>query len=226
MFRPKPSEVKKMKKGEFLLYGEDMFGASESYIFGKGICDGFKDGDAWIQTYTGRRFTPTNPNPESIVIQDIAHALSMLCRFGGHSKEFYSVAQHSVAVSHLCDEDDALWGLLHDASEAYLVDIPSPLKNSDKFKEYVNLESLVMHAVCTRFSLDKKEPISVRKADKVALGIEANTLMSPLREDWKYTAKIPSFKVEPLGQKDAKQLFLDRFFELTGKKEFVDYLNL
>src|ERR1039457_118422 len=84
--------------------------------------------DGFIGTFSGLRFWPLDPNPEKILIDDIAHALAHQCRFGGHASRFYSVAEHSVHVSRLCPPEDALWGLLHDASEAYLVDLPRPLK--------------------------------------------------------------------------------------------------
>jgi len=186
------------------------------FISGKGIRDGFSEKDSWIQTYSGRRFCPTNPDPESIVIQDIAHALSMQCRFSGHTKDFYSVAQHSVGVSYLCNEEDALWGLLHDASEAYLVDIPSPLKTSGEFNPYLKFEKNMMEAVCKRFKLSLEEPKSVKRADKIMLGLEANKLMSPLRDDWNYKFESAPFNFEPLQPRDAKNLFLRRFFELQG----------
>jgi len=70
--------------------------------------DSFYREEAWIQTYSGRRFNPTRPHIDAIVIQDIAHSLSMQCRFSGHCKKFYSVAQHSVLVSYLCNQEDAL----------------------------------------------------------------------------------------------------------------------
>ena len=186
------------------------------FTTGSGKVDGFSEEDAWIQTYSGRRFCPTNPNPEAIVIQDIAHALSMQCRFSGHTSRFYSVAQHSVGVSYLCDPEDALWGLLHDASEAYLVDIPNPLKRSGKFDAYIDFEKVMMSAVCQRFGLSEHEPPSVKRADKILLSMEANELMTPLREDWAYTVDTPPFKIEPLVPEAAKQLFLQRFFELKG----------
>ena len=190
------------------------------FTTGSGFFDGFDEKDAWIQTHSGRRFCPTNPNPEAIVIQDVAHALSMQCRFAGHTKYFYSVAQHSVGVSYLCDEQDALWGLLHDASEAYLVDIPNPLKRSGTFDSYLDLEVKMMRAVCKRFGLSEEEPVSVKKADKTLLVIEANQLMAPLRPDWDHTADSSLFKIEPLlGPTEAKNLFLKRFFELKGIKD-------
>jgi len=183
---------------------------------GSGIIDGFDEKDSWIQTYSGRRFNPLNPNPESIVIQDIAHSLSLQCRFSGHITEFYSVAQHSVGVSYLCNEKDALYGLLHDASEAYLVDIPSPLKKSGKFDSYLDFESRMMKAVYDRFQLTGSEPDSVKKADKLMLNIEAKSLLS-VRSDWQIDSMIAPFKVSGLSPLEAKKLFLRRFAELTGQ---------
>jgi len=84
--------------------------------------------NAWIQTISGRKFPLAEPDPNQIDIEDIAHALSMLCRFNGHCTQFYSVAEHSMHVSHEISNDLALAGLLHDAAEAYLGDVPSPLK--------------------------------------------------------------------------------------------------
>src|SRR5690242_11754504 len=84
----------------------------------------------WMQTYTGRRFWPLDPRVDDIDIGDIAHHLSLVCRFAGACREFYSVAQHCVGVSYVCDPKDALWGLLHDAAEAYVGDMVRPLKRS------------------------------------------------------------------------------------------------
>lgn len=170
--------------------------------------------DAWIQTYSGVRFTPTNPRVDAIVIQDIAHSLSMQCRFTGHVSEFYSVAQHSVLVSYICDSKDAKWGLMHDASEAYLIDVPMPLKRSGKFQSYLDFEKTMQKAICKRFYLPEEEPESVKLADKVLLATEARDLMSPLREDWVVPWKALPFKIDPLPPKEAKALFMERFYEL------------
>ena len=96
--------------------------------------------DGFIGTFSGLRFWPLDPNPEKILIADIAHALAHQCRFGGHASKFYSVAEHSVHVSKLCLPEHALWGLLHDASEAYLVDLPRPLKLLPEFAPYREAE--------------------------------------------------------------------------------------
>lgn len=182
---------------------------------GEGIKDGFNTNEVWIQTYSGRRFNPINPNPDAIVIQDIAHALSMQCRFSGHSKDFYSVAQHSVLVSYICDQQDALWGLLHDATEAYLVDVPRPLKRSGKLQGYIEIESVMQDAICRRFALPHKEPPSVKMADTLLLATEARDLMSPLHSTWQQSADPLPFKIEPWNHQKAKNMFMKRFFELT-----------
>jgi len=184
----------------------------------KGSLD-FDPQEAWIQTYSGKRFTPIKPNAAAIVIQDIAHSLSMQCRFSGHVREFYSVAQHCVLVSHVCDSKDALWGLLHDATEAYLVDVPRPLKHSGKFGAYIECEKIMQKAICEIFLLPNEEPESVRKADTVLLATEARDLLGQLRSDWTQPTKPLPFKIEALSPREAKLLYLERFFELIGCPE-------
>lgn len=182
---------------------------------GLGFTDGFDAKAPWIQTFSGRRFNPTQPDYRSIVIQDIAHALSMQCRFSGHCRYFYSVAQHSVLVSHICDQGDALWGLMHDASEAYLVDVPRPLKQSGKFQAYLDFEEKMQEAVCQRFGLSIKEPPSVKVADKALLATEARDLMAPLHPDWRQPVDPLPFRIEPWDPARAKVEFMDRFSKLT-----------
>ena len=202
--------------------------AQVPYFTGDGIIDGFDPNESWIQTYSGRRFNPTKPNPSSIVIQDVAHALSLQCRFSGHTRQFYSVAQHSVGVSYLCDRQDALWGLLHDASEAYLVDIPNPLKRSGKFDAYLDFEKNMMQAVCIRFNLPPDEPASVKAADRKMLEIEAQELMSPLRSDWQPKIEKSFLGITALSPQESKNLFIKRFLELCDYPGSIyeEYLRL
>jgi hypothetical protein len=197
---------------------DDQRNIREGSVFhsGVGVTSGFDKEAAWIQTYSGRRFNPTKPNPDAIVIQDIAHSLSMQCRFTGHTKKFYSVAQHSVLVSHICNDEDALWGLLHDASEAYLIDVPRPLKQSGKFNAYLEFEAKMQEAICKRFGLPYKEPPSVKRADTKLLATEARDLMSPLHSDWIQRATPLPFTIEAWDQQKAKDMFMQRFFELIG----------
>jgi len=109
--------------------------------------------DGSITTFSGISFWPLLPNPDDIRIDDIAHALAHQCRFAGHTRLFYSVAEHSVRVSQLCRPEDALWGLLHDASEAYLSDVPAPLKELPEFEPYRAAERNLQGAVAQRFGL-------------------------------------------------------------------------
>lgn len=177
--------------------------------------------DNWIQTYSGRRFTPLNPNSDAIVIQDIAHSLAMQCRFTGHSLKFYSVAQHSVLVSYICDYKDRLWGLLHDSPEAYLIDIPRPLKHSGQFENYKAIEKINQNAICKKFNLELEEPASVKRADSILLATEMRDLMYP-RTDWKSLCEPLPFKIIPWTPEEAEQQFLKRFFELSNYPNAYD----
>ena len=178
--------------------------------------DYFDPKDPWNQTHSGIRFTPTNPNLEMINLEDIAHALSMTCRFNGHTHQFYSNAQHSVGVSYLSDEKDQLHGLLHDASEAYLVDLPSPLKRTPEFNFYKKLENNLQSLIYKKFGLSEEEPASVKKADLLMLATEARDLISP-RPDWILPTIPLPFKIVPLPPGEAKSLFLERFNQLKNK---------
>jgi hypothetical protein len=135
----------------------------------------FVRGD-WMQTYTGRAFFPMDPDPDDIDPDDIAHALSLLCRYNGHVDRFYSVAEHCVLVSRAVPAEDALWGLLHDATEAYVGDMIRPLKRS--MPEYRAAEDRVMAAIATRFGLTGEMPASVKNADNRILLTERAALMS------------------------------------------------
>ncbi|PKA40469.1 hypothetical protein CWR43_28260 [Rhizobium sullae] len=136
----------------------------------------------FLQTYRGGKFWPIDPRSEEVFIEDIAHSLSLQCRYAGHCHRFYSVAEHSVLMArHLRWEgmDVALWALLHDASEAYLVDVPRPLKRH--LPGYKEAEAKVMAAVCERFSLEKEMPAVVHDADTRIIGDELVN-MAPM--DW------------------------------------------
>lgn len=134
-------------------------------------------------TSSGWRYYPQDPRPGDFDIHDIAHALANQCRFGGHVSRFYSVAEHSVHVSYECCTRYALDGLLHDASEAYLVDVPRPAKYAPGMEGYMVMEDALMDAVVVRFisrQVPKGSyviPICVRRADEQMLATEARDLM-------------------------------------------------
>lgn len=182
---------------------------------------------AWIQTFTGRAFYPLDPRPEDINLLDIAHALSMQCRFTGHLRRFYSVAEHCCRVSVMVKRlggttEEALWGLLHDASEAYLVDVARPVKHTPLMQGYRDAEAGVTKAICQRFGLPPEEPSAVKTADKVMLAIEARDLLGPLRPGWErwnaylvYAANYPAIS-DPMGHEDAEYEMLAAFKRLGG----------
>jgi hypothetical protein len=138
----------------------------------------------FIQTYTGITYYPADPRPLDVCIEDIAHALSMLCRYTGHCKFFYSVAEHSMRVADLVSlhgPEVEIQALLHDAAEAYCNDISRPLKRS--LHDYRIVESLNDIAVRDRFDLPIKHDPLVKEADNDMLHCEYRALMkNPLPE--------------------------------------------
>ncbi|MBF0399947.1 MAG: phosphohydrolase [Magnetococcales bacterium] len=167
--------------------------------------------DSWIQTYTGKQFFPLNPDPAAICIEDIAHSLSMQCRFNGHCKRFYSVAEHSVLVSRFCRPDYALAGLLHDAAEAYLSDLPAPIKA--ELALYRDAENRLTAAIFEKFGL--KFPIhnDVKFMDSVLLSTEKSEIMG------KEPARWPQIKHPPI-ESIAKPV-LNCWVPVVAKYEFL-----
>lgn len=177
----------------------------------------------WIQTYSGGRFHPLAPRVGDVKLKDIARALSCICRFGGHCNAFYSVAQHSVLVSRLVPGHLALLGLLHDAAEAYLGDIPRPFKRLPMFDAYRAAEAAAESAIAERFGLRYPFPPEVKAADDRALAIEARDLM-PQREAeaWSWMPEPGDWPtLKPEKPDDAMWSFLYRAQEL-GLVEKVD----
>lgn len=169
----------------------------------------------WIQTFTGKQFWPLDPKPEDIDIVDIAHALSNQCRFAGHCKKFYSVAEHCVRVSWELPRKAKLWGLLHDASEAYLVDLPRPIKRGTRLGvEYKEMEEVLMDVICIKFGITSIEPPEVRKADNILLMTEARDLLGEPPSPWNETAKPLSIEIIPWDNSKAKIMYLKEFSEL------------
>ena len=168
---------------------------------------------SWIQTFTGRKFSPLDPRPETIDILDIAHSLSMQCRFNGHCRTFYSVAEHAVRVSRLLEGHElALWGLLHDAAEAYVGDLPRPVKA--QMPLFSDVEDRLLEVIVDHFGLKWPMPEPVRRADDALLMTECRDLMCPVPEPWRIEAEPLAEQIEPVSASRAKVLFLDRFHEL------------
>lgn len=165
-----------------------------------------------IITCSGKLFSLLQPDPADICIGDIAHSLANSCRWGGHSRHFFSVAEHSVLVSKLVRPKHALWGLLHDAAEAYLVDLPRPVKLL--LPSYQEMEAKIMLAVCAHFRMRADEPLEVKEADARLLTDEAHALgMYP--EIWGENLMTPwDVELELHSPAVAKERFLERYNEI------------
>lgn len=173
----------------------------------------------WCQTFSGRQYWPLDPRPEEIFYEDVAHHLSLQCRFGGACREHYSVAEHSVRASYLVDSQHALQALLHDAAEAYVQDVVRPLKQH--LADYSIIEKLNWEAVCKRFGIPLELHEQVILADEIMLVTEARDLMSKPPAPWKFArANLEPLKetITPWQPRFAKGRFLERFWELGGKE--------
>jgi uncharacterized protein len=187
--------------------------------------------DNFMRTYTGRCFWPLDPQAEDIDILDIAHHLALLNRFAGATAEPYSVAEHSLRVSQLVEKtvlerlgggritpmvrDAALWGLLHDATEAYLVDVPRPVKHSRGMAMYRLYEETLEKTIAQAFGLAMPVPPVIKEADNILLATEQRDLMKNARNSRGFE-RLPS-TIFPMNWQDAERMFLKRFDYLTGK---------
>ncbi|MBU0592465.1 MAG: metal-dependent phosphohydrolase [Gammaproteobacteria bacterium] len=177
---------------------------------------------SYIQTFTGRRFYPADPRPWDVDIHDIAHSLSHLCRFNGHTRKFYSVAQHSVLVSVIVPESLALDGLMHDAAEAYLSDITSPVK--PLLEELALIEARIHESIAIAMAARYMVPMSrvippaVKHADLVMLATERRDLLTDTGDEWPCLAGIEPRheQITAWDPETAKRMFLERFEELAG----------
>ena len=212
--------------------------------------------NAWIQTYTGKKFFPLAARPADVDIRDIAHALAMKCRFNGHCRVFYSVAEHSIRVSralaacqavtgchgfvysqdHAVDSPTttspshppvtpptlAIWGLMHDAAEAYLADIGGPIKRAFHVhygglpEPFDMTETRLLAVIAAALQFPPVQYEHVREADFTLLATEARDLMSTPPEPWNLKQTPLPEKIIPLSPAAAESAFLARFAELTA----------
>ena len=168
-----------------------------------------------MHTYTGRSFPVDSPTVGDIDIEDIAHSLSTTCRFCGHSKQFYSVAQHSVIGASYIAPEFAKWFLLHDASEAYVNDVIKPQK------QYLPLiktwEDNILSVIAEKFSLPWPIPDEVKEMDKRLLATEiGQVLNNPSESLWSpWLIDEPlDICIVPWSWEDSKAMFLNKFHKL------------
>jgi uncharacterized protein len=178
----------------------------------------------YLQTVSGRWVNPLDPDPAQFDIEDIARALGNLCRFGGHCRVFYSVAQHSVIVSELVEQrggdvEDVFAALMHDASEAYLGDMPHPLKHRSPLgAAFREAEDHLEAALRERFSIKADVP-EIKRADRALLATERRAF-SAERWQWPELDGVEPLDLEltALPPQAAATAFLRRFAELAARR--------
>lgn len=173
----------------------------------------------WFLSFKGRQLWPCDVRPEDLDIEEIAHGLSLICRFGGQCREFYSVAQHSVLVARHLPSELALCGLLHDAPEAYLGDIIRPLKRHSAMDGYGSLEAAAWISFAQRFGVPLIIPPEVKLADNRMLITERRDLLPnhpwPWKEDERAIQPYES-QIVPWAPPAARMEFLKAFAHLAG----------
>ena len=168
----------------------------------------------WIQTYSGNQFFPLDARADEIYIQDIAHVLSMLCRFGGHCERFYSVAEHSCHMSDRAPQKYKLEALLHDATEAYLVDVPRPIKR--ELPDYKEIELGLVRVISERFNLPEVMSTEVKMLDNLILFDEMDQNMKTPPKEWVgATTMRLDVQLQYWSPETSKQEFMQRFIDLT-----------
>lgn len=183
-----------------------------------------------IHTWTGRNVDVRAPKLEDVDIRDIAHALAHINRFTGHTHGTYTVAEHSVLCSYFGNPDEALEKLMHDASEAYLGDVSSPLKALLQ-PQYGVLETMWQAAISRKFNLGALDSREVKRIDHLTLLVEMEHKLSrpglgvsvPAdwpQEDAQVLSQLRYHILNPtgFGHKYWEQAFLNRFHELVAER--------
>lgn len=171
----------------------------------------------WIQTYSGIAVNVYNPTLESISIHDIAHALSHQCRYTGHVRRFYSVAQHSLLASKfVLNPDNALAALMHDASEAYITDIATPVKQA--ISGYYELERTFMQIIADKFGFTYPFDPEIKIVDMRLLNTERYQLLGKSPQPWESEIESAGFyegyHIPYMSPYKAKNAFLKRAQQL------------
>lgn len=168
-----------------------------------------------MQTHSGKVVDLTRFSEEDVCVEDIAHALSQIIRFTGHARAPYTVAQHSLLVAELVPPQHRLWALLHDASEAYLGDVASPLKSL--LPQYQELEEGFQRIIAGRFDLPWPMPREVKDADRAALMMEKRDLLL-VHHDWPgQTEPDPNLRIaEVLPCWEAESALKEEILSLLG----------
>lgn len=180
----------------------------------------------WLQTYTGKAFFPLAAHVEDIDARDIAHSLANQCRYNGHTRIFYSVAEHCVLMSYCVPEQDALWALLHDAPEAYVGDLIRPLKRN--LPLYVEIEDRIMDVICEKFMLHQTfMPDSVREADNRIIENERYALLRTPPLEWVANGEaLPDIEVTGWHPQKAEFEYYKRLGVLLAERDIREQAKL
>lgn len=163
-----------------------------------------------IRTISGQYVNVFEPDPDTILISDIAHALSNQCRFGGHLPRFYSVAEHSLLCHAIAKPEAKFDALMHDASEAYLLDMPKPIKV--EIKQYNEIEDNLMNIIAKKFGFNYPKNEEVERVDHYLLEWEWNVIMLGRKN-----SGFPP--IDYLTPQEAKRIFLETFNEEMAKRK-------
>jgi uncharacterized protein len=175
------------------------------------------DATGWIQTFSGGAIYPGSPHPDDVDIYDIANALARQCRYGGHCLRFYSVAEHCVLMCDEASEENKLCALLHDASEAYLIDIPRPVK--PLLKGYHDLELALMRVIAKKYGFAWPMPDEVKQLDAAIVTDERQQNMAASKVDpiaWGAPHDPIGVRLQFWKPEIAAFEFLLRFYKLHG----------
>lgn len=154
-----------------------------------------------IRTWSNVMIDVSNPNLLDIRIEDIAHGLSMVCRFGGHTRSFHSVAEHCIHMASMAPPHLKMQALLHDASEAYIGDMPTPIKAM--LPDFQALENNLMKVIGERFGFDglNLDPV-VKSLDSAAL-------------EWEWENKVLDDTIESLSPERARFVFMRTYDDIV-----------
>jgi hypothetical protein len=179
----------------------------------------------YLQTVSGRFVNPFEPDPEQLDIGDIGRALANICRFGGHTRSFYSVAQHSVIVSELVEQrggdvEDTFAALMHDATEAYLGDMPHPIKHRSPLGAAFKLaEAHLEQVIAQRFKIKPNVP-EIKKLDRALLATERRAFST---ENWHWPeldgVQPLDLELQSWSPDVAAERFAARYAELEAKRQ-------
>jgi len=174
------------------------------------------DTPEWIRTYSGKKFYVFNPKQKDIVIEDIAHSLSLICRFTGHTEDLYSVGQHSLLVMELCPEEFKLEGLTHDFPEAYITDLATPVKR--KMPNYKEFENTLHTAIAKKFHLQFPMPKIIKEIDQEVFRMEWAYLMERNKKTkfGKFRMEKEEFRILP--PKEVEKRIIEVFHKLHSKR--------